>query len=34
LPSPFNKDDMKLGYLQIDLYDPYSGSVGRWEPHD
>jgi len=34
LPSPFNKDDMKLGYLQIDLYDPYSGSVGPWEPHD
>ena len=30
LPSPFNKDDMRLGYIHIDLYEPsFSGFVGR-----
>jgi hypothetical protein len=27
LPSPFNKDDMRLGYVNIDLYDPFSASL-------
>ena len=32
LPSPFNKDDMRLGYIHIDLYEPsFSGFVGRPE---
>ena len=28
LPSPFNKDDMRLGYIHIDLYDPFSSHLG------
>jgi hypothetical protein len=32
LPSPFNQDDMRLGYIHIDLYEPsFSGFVGRPE---
>jgi hypothetical protein len=35
LPSPFNKDDMRLGYVHIDLYEPsFSGFVGQPEPRD
>jgi len=34
LPSPFNKDDARLGNIHIDLFDPFSGFVGPWEPHD
>jgi hypothetical protein len=30
LPSPFNQDDKRLGYITIDLYEPsFSGFVGR-----
>jgi len=32
LPSPFNKDDMRLGYVNIDLYDPFSASPEVPEP--
>ena len=33
LPSPFNKEDIRLGYIHIDLYEPsFSGFVGSWEP--
>ena len=32
LPSPFNKDDMRLGYVNIDLYDPFSASLEVPEP--
>jgi hypothetical protein len=33
LPSPFNKDDVRLGYIHIDLYEPsFSGFVGPPEP--
>jgi len=34
LPSPFNKDDPRLGYVNIDLYDPFSASQEVPEPHD
>jgi len=27
LPSPFNKDDMRLGYVTIDLYDPFAATL-------
>jgi len=27
LPSPFNRDDMRLGYVNIDLYDPFATSL-------
>jgi hypothetical protein len=27
LPSPFNKDDMRLGYVSIDLYDPFAATL-------
>jgi hypothetical protein len=34
LPSPFNQDDVRLGYVHIDLYEPsFSGFVGPPEPH-
>jgi hypothetical protein len=32
LPSPFTKDDMRLGYVNIDLYDPFSASREVPEP--
>jgi hypothetical protein len=32
LPSPFNKDDVRLGYVHIDLYDPYSATLEVPEP--
>ena len=32
LPSPFNEGDGRLGYIHIDLYDPYSASLEVWEP--
>lgn len=32
LPSPFNKDDMRLGYVHIDLYDPFAPSREVYEP--
>jgi hypothetical protein len=32
LPSPFNKDDMRLGYININLYDPYAPSREVFEP--
>jgi hypothetical protein len=28
LPSPFTKDDVRLGYITIDLYDPFSSHLG------
>jgi hypothetical protein len=28
LPSPFSKDDGRLGYVNIELYDPYSSHLG------
>jgi hypothetical protein len=28
LPSPFSKDDVRLGYIHIDLYDPFSSHLG------
>jgi len=34
LPSPFNKDDVRLGYVNIDLYDPFSASSEVPEPPD
>jgi hypothetical protein len=33
LPSPFNKDDMRLGYVNIDLYDPFAATLEP-EPPD
>ncbi len=27
LPSPFNKDDMRLGYVNVDLYDPFAATL-------
>jgi hypothetical protein len=27
LPSPFSKDDKRLGYVTIDLYDPFAPSL-------
>ena len=32
LPSPFSKDDMRLGYVHIDLYDPFATSLEVPEP--
>jgi hypothetical protein len=33
LPSPFNKDDMRLGYIHIDLFEPsLSGNAGSLDP--
>ena len=32
LPSPFHKDDPRLGYVNIDLYDPFSASPEVPEP--
>ncbi len=32
LPSPFNKDDMKLGNVNIDLYDPFAPTLEVPEP--
>jgi hypothetical protein len=34
LPSPFHKDDPRLGYVNIDLYDPFSASPEVPEPLD
>ena len=35
LPSPFSKDDVRLGYIHIDLYEPsFSGFVGPPEPRN
>jgi hypothetical protein len=34
LPSPFNKDDMRLGYVNIDLYNPFAASHDVPEPPD
>jgi len=34
LPSPFSKDDMRLGYVTIDLYDPFAASPEVPEPPD
>ena len=33
LPSPFGEGDTRLGYIHIDLYDPYSASREGWEPY-
>jgi hypothetical protein len=33
LPSPFSKDDPRLGYVHIDLMDPYSGFLETEPPH-
>ena len=34
LPSPFSKDDPKLGYIHIDLFEPsFTGFVGPPDPH-
>ena len=32
LPSPFNTSDMRLGYIHIDLYDPYAATLEVPEP--
>ena len=32
LPSPFSKDDVRLGYISIDLYDPYASHLGVDQP--
>jgi hypothetical protein len=32
LPSPFNKDDTRLGYITIDLYDPFAATREVPEP--
>ena len=32
LPSPFHKDDPRLGYINIDLYDPYPGGRDGGHP--
>jgi len=34
LPSPFHKDDPRLGYVNIDLYDPFSASPEVPDPPD
>jgi hypothetical protein len=34
LPSPFSKDDMRLGYVNIDLYDPFAASPEPEPPTD
>jgi hypothetical protein len=33
LPSPFSKDDVRLGYIHIDLMDPYSSFLETETPH-
>jgi hypothetical protein len=32
LPSPFSRDDMRLGYVSIDLYDPFAATLEVPEP--
>jgi hypothetical protein len=34
LPSPFSKDDVRLGYVTVDLYDPFAASREVPEPPD
>jgi len=32
LPSPFSESDKRLGYIHINLYNPYAASLEVWEP--